>query len=68
MNIAGAGGLGFTIVHTVIESIAWKHYGLSAIARVEGCGSDFYAITIERRVRHPVAVAITEHAYSEIFA
>jgi LysR family transcriptional activator of nhaA len=68
MNIAGAGGLGFTIVHTVVESIAFKHYGLSAIARVEECGSDFYAITIERRVRHPVAAAITEHAYSEIFA
>jgi LysR family transcriptional regulator, transcriptional activator of nhaA len=35
---------------------------------VEECWSDFYAITIERRVKHPVAAAITEHAYSEIFA
>ena len=66
MNIAASGGLGFTMVHTVVESIAFKHYGLSAIARVEECGSDFYAITIERRVKHPVAAAITEHAYSEI--
>jgi hypothetical protein len=31
-------------------------------------GSDFYAITAERRMKHPAAVAITEHAYSELFA
>ena len=35
---------------------------------VEECMSDFYAITIERRLKHPVVAAITEHAYSELFA
>jgi LysR family transcriptional activator of nhaA len=45
-----------------------KHYGLKVIAKVEECGSDFYAITAERRLKHPAAVAITEHAYSQLFA
>jgi LysR family transcriptional activator of nhaA len=65
---ASLGGLGFTMAHTVVGSAATKHYGLKVIASVEECGNDFYAITAERRVKHPVAAAITEHAYSQLFA
>lgn len=67
MEVAGAGGLGFTTVHTVVDHAALKHYGLKVIAKVEECGSDFYAITAERRLKHPAAAAITEHAYSQLF-
>ncbi len=67
MEVAASEGLGFTAVHTVVADAAMKHYGLKAIAKVEECGSDFYAITAERRVKHPAAVAITEHAYSQLF-
>jgi LysR family transcriptional activator of nhaA len=60
---------GFTVVHTVVDRAALKHYGLRVIAKVNDCASDFYAITAERRVKHPGAVAITQHAYGEmIFA
>jgi LysR family transcriptional activator of nhaA len=68
MEVCSAGGRGFTAVHTVINRSALKHYGLRVIAKVEECGNDFYAITAERRVKHPAAVAITEHAYSSVFA
>ena len=68
MEVCASGGRGFTAVHTVVDRIALKRYGLKVIARVAECGSDFYAITTERRVKHPGAVAITEHAYSELFA
>lgn len=68
MEVCSAGGRGFTVVHTVIDRSALKHYDLRVIARVNDCGSDFYAITAERRVKHPGAVAITEHAYANLFA
>lgn len=68
MEVCSSGGGGFTVVHTVVDRAAMKHYGLRVIARVKECASDFYAITAERRVKHPGAVAITEHAYGEIFA
>lgn len=68
MEVASSGALGFTTVHTVVDQAALKHYGLKVIAKVEECGSDFYAITVERRVKHPVAAAITEHAYSHLSA
>ena len=68
MGVCSSGGRGFTVVPSVVDNIALKHYGLKVIARVHECGSDFYAITADRRVKHPAAVAITEHAYTEIFA
>ena len=68
MEVAGANGRGFTAVHTVVDRAALKHYGLRVIAKVEECWSDFYAITTERRVKHPAVMAITEHAYSHLFA
>jgi LysR family transcriptional activator of nhaA len=68
MKVAASAGLGFTMVHSVVDKVALKHFGLGAIAKVKECASDFYAITIERRLKHPVVAAITEHAYSELFA
>lgn len=68
MKVAAGAGLGFTMVHSVVDKVALEHFGLKAIAKVKECASDFYAITIERRLRHPVVAAITEHAYSELFA
>ena len=68
MEVCSSGGRGFTVVPSVIDRVALKQYGLRVIARVEECGSDFYAITADRRMKHPAALAITEHAYSEIFA
>jgi LysR family transcriptional activator of nhaA len=47
--------------------VALKHYNLRVIAKVEDCGSEFYAITTERLLKHPGAVAITEHAYTNLF-
>ena len=68
MVAASFGQLGFTMTPTVVGGAVLKHYGLKVIAEVEECGNDFYAITAERRVKHPVAAAITEHAYSQLFA
>lgn len=68
MVAASFGALGFTTTPTAVSGAALKHYGLKVIAEVEACGSDYYAITAERRVKHPVAAAITEHAYSQLFA
>lgn len=68
MGVCSMDGRGFTVVPSVVERVAVKYYGLKVIARVKECGSDFYAITADRRLKHPAVVAITKHAYSEIFA
>jgi LysR family transcriptional activator of nhaA len=68
MEVAAARGLGFTAVHGVVEEAALRRYGLKAIAKVDECVTDFYAITAERRVKHPAAVAVAEYAHAELFA
>lgn len=67
MQVASSGGFAFTTVHTIVDDAALKHFGLKVIAKVEECGSDFYAITGERRVKNPLAAKITEHVYSQLF-
>jgi LysR family transcriptional activator of nhaA len=56
------------IVPMMVDRAALKHSGLTVIARVEECSADFCAITAERRVKHPAAVAITDHASSHLVA
>lgn len=68
MEVAAAGALGFTTVHTVVDQAALRHYGLKVISKVEECGSDFYAITGDRLVKNPLALEITENAFSQLFA
>lgn len=68
MEVAAAGALGFTAVHSAAAGETMKHFGLKIIAEAEDCTSDFYAITAERRLKHPAAVAITEHAHTQLFA
>lgn len=68
MVAASFGHLGFTVTPTAVRGAVLKHYGLKVIAEVEECGNDYYAITAERRVKHPVAAAITERAYAQLFA
>ena len=68
MVFCATAGRGFTVVPTVVAREVLKHWGLRVIATVDECGTEFYAITAERRVKNPAAMAITEHAYSELFA
>jgi LysR family transcriptional activator of nhaA len=68
MVFCATAGRGFTVIPTVVARAVLKHYGLRVIAKVEECGTEFYAITAERRVKHPAAMAITQHAYTSLFA
>lgn len=68
MEVAASGTLGFTAVHSAVSTEAVKHYGLKVVAEAHDCGTEFYAITTQRRVKHPAAVAITQHAHTQLFA
>ena len=68
MHPAAVDGAGFVPVHAVIAKQAARQYGWKVIARVGQCTGQFYAITAERRLKHPAVIAITEHAQSRLFA
>ena len=68
LNRAAVDSFGFVPVYTAIARPATKQYGWKVIGRAEQCSGHFYAITAERRLKHPAILAITEHAQFKLFA
>jgi len=68
MKAMATDGQGFVPVPSVVANEAARHYGFKRIADVEACSCEFYAITVERKLKHPAAVAITESAKVALFA
>ncbi len=61
----GARGLGFFAAPSVIEKEICAQFDVAPIGRVDEIRERFYAISVERRLRHPAVVAIAEAARSE---
>jgi LysR family transcriptional activator of nhaA len=67
MKAFGARGLGVFPAPSVLESEIREQYGVAPIGRVDEARESFYAITVERRLRHPAVVAVAEAARDEVF-
>jgi LysR family transcriptional regulator, transcriptional activator of nhaA len=67
MMVMAAEGLGFVVAPSVIARETLQHYGLKSFGRTAECTHQYYAITAERRLKHPAAIAITEHSRSDLF-
>jgi LysR family transcriptional activator of nhaA len=63
----GQRGLGVFAMPSVIEDEVSRQFDVSLLGRTEQIENCFYAITVERRLRHPAVVAIAEAARSNIF-
>jgi LysR family transcriptional activator of nhaA len=58
----GEAGRGLYPAPTAIEREVCAHYGAAVVGRLPGILERFYALTVERRIRHPAVVAISEGA------
>ena len=58
----GQEGTGVIPVPSVVEKAFLKQYGLERVGLAEGVVARFYAVSIERRIRHPAVAAICETA------
>ncbi len=56
----GARGLGFFAAPSMIEREVCAAHGVSPIGRAEEVRASFFAISVERRLRHPGVAAIVE--------
>lgn len=63
----GQDGAGLFAAPTVIEAEIRRQYGVQVIGRVDAVKERFYAITVERRLKHPAVVAISESARTRLF-
>ena len=63
----GQGGAGLFPAPTAISAYVCEQYGVRAIGRIDSITEHLYAITTERRMRHPATLAVSRAAASEVF-
>ncbi len=62
LKVFGADGVGFFPAPTTVEAQVCAQYGVGVIGRAKGVQERFYAISVERRLKHPAAIAISAAA------
>jgi LysR family transcriptional regulator, transcriptional activator of nhaA len=63
----GQKGHGIFAMPSIIDAEVQRQFNVTAIGHTDEIEQCFYAITVERRLRHPAVVAIAETARSHIF-
>lgn len=66
LKVFGQGGLGLFPAPTVLELDIARQYRVVVAGRLPDVRERFYAISVERRLRHPAVVAISQAARSLI--
>jgi LysR family transcriptional regulator, transcriptional activator of nhaA len=64
----GQEGVGLFVAPAIIEHQIAKHYNCATLGRLpSNITEKYYAISIEKRLKHPAVIAITEAARSALF-
>ncbi len=67
LKVFGQAGEGVFTAPTVIEKEVEQQYQVQIIGRTNEIREKFYAISVERIIRHPAVVAISEAAQQKLF-
>lgn len=62
LKVFGQSGEGFFPAPSVVEDEVVRQYNVQIVGRVESIRERFYAISIERKLKHPAVLAISEAA------
>jgi LysR family transcriptional activator of nhaA len=66
-NVLGEAGLGVFAAPDVVEKEIRRRYKVQVVGRTQEIRQRFYAISVERKIRHPAVAAICEVARKHIF-
>lgn len=67
MKVFGQSGRGVFVAPNVIRNEVEKQFGVKYIGEATGVTERFYAISIERRLKHPAISAVVENARTKLF-
>ena len=67
LKVFGQAGIGIFAMPSVIEAEIQRQYDVQVIGRVEAVRERFYAISVERQLRHPAVIAMSETVGQEFF-
>jgi LysR family transcriptional activator of nhaA len=62
LKVFGARGLGLFVAPSIISAEVRREYDVKALGRVGSIRERFYAISLDRKLKHPAVVAISEGA------
>lgn len=63
----GQGGIGLFAAPTAIEADVMQQYGVKSVGRLESVKERFYAVSVERKITHPIVKEITSEARTALF-
>lgn len=67
VKVFGGRGRGIFTAPTVVEEEVLSHHSVEVLGRTEDVRQSFFAISVERKLRHPGVVAIAERARRDLF-
>ncbi len=67
LKVFGQAGLGLFPVPTAIEKEVRQQYRVQPVGELDKVQESFFAISVERRLRHPAVVAISDEARDHLF-
>jgi LysR family transcriptional activator of nhaA len=66
LKVFGQRGLGFFVAPSVISAEVQRQYDVKIIGRLEGVTERYYAISLDRKLKHPAVVAISDAARARL--
>lgn len=67
LKVFGQQGIGLFTAPSVIEAEVQRQYNVEVIGRIEAVKERFYAITVDRKLRHPAVIAMSDAAQQNLF-
>lgn len=67
LKVFGQVGHGLFVTPTAIESEVCRQYAVKVIGRIPEVEEKFYAISVERRLKHPAVLKISKAAREQLF-
>ena len=66
MKVFGQRGLGLFVASSVITAEVQRQYDVKMIGRLDGVTERYYAISLDRKLKHPAVVAISDAARARL--
>jgi LysR family transcriptional activator of nhaA len=66
LQVFGQRGLGLFVAHSLISVEIQRQYGVKVVGQLDGVTERFYAVSLDRKLKHPAVVAISEAARARL--
>ncbi len=67
LNVMGQAGMGFFAAPSVVGNELARQYSVREVGRLDGVIEKFFAVSMDRRIKHPAVQAIVENAKNGLF-